>query len=108
MPSGLDYRRVKVGTYAFATCCGCQESEPTLRANASIPLADARAISFAQLATVYGYVLPTIWWATTYFGVPARLMGIAVAKVRTKVKRVKAMDSIFLLFKQERVWGKRG
>ena len=57
-------------SYASATFWGCQESEPMLSANASMPAEWARLISSTQSWTVYGYVFPTMKCATTYFGLP--------------------------------------
>ena len=39
------------------------------RAKASMPAAFAWVMSLNQSSWVYGYVFPTMWWATTYFGV---------------------------------------
>jgi hypothetical protein len=77
----------KAARYASATRAGCQESRPTLSAKASIPLDAASWISgerqavrwkscstasdyrpLVQSATAYGYVFPTMKWATTYLG----------------------------------------
>lgn len=79
-------------TYAEATWVGCQSSVPILSAKPSMPALCAAWISEAQSFWVYGYVFPTMWWATTSFGALSRLcdlrwwkgernVGIASAKL---------------------------
>lgn len=55
-------------THASWTLAGCQLSEPTLSAKASIPFACAKLMSAVHVSIVYGKVFPTMWWATTSFG----------------------------------------
>jgi hypothetical protein len=45
------------------------------KAKPSMPDEWARVISSVQSTSVYGKVLPTIWWAITYFGDPLAAAG---------------------------------